>query len=585
MINYEVCQINTETGNIKGNFSKIEKCINESKADIIIFPEMAFTGYCLGALFDNIDFIIEQQDCLDKIQDILKKSSEKIVIIGHISYRGMRRSGFPRLYNSVSCIQYNKIQTYDKQLLANAEHHEDRKYFLEGEGTKIFDVETIYGKKIKIGCPVCEDVWYVDHHRNIPEEMVNMGAEILIIPNQSYFYYGKQEKRKELFSNIAKYNNVPVISVNSVGIGDIVKNIMIFDGGSLSFNRYGEMISEFPQFEEKNDIIDFEVNIEQNKKGKYEEILQALIFGQREHFRQVGFKTAQIHMSGGLDSSIVGAIAVLSLGKENVVFITNPSSINSSKTINNAKHSAEKLGVKLWINPIQEIVDTILKVDAESFIGKLSKPAISSLHASLRCTLGMYNSHRFNSAFVSTTNHTEMALGYSGYLDITFAGLHCLLGDISKIELYEFAEYLNQVIFKDDVIPRNLYNGEIEPSAELPDNTGADPIDYKIQSGLCCEIIRKHKSKRQLINDFIQKKLTKDYFPILPKLYGENDVYDSYTLEEFKREIDYSFNGKIKSYPGLRKSVYKAAQGPPNFIISPRSRGFSDRETLLNFYV
>ena len=589
-INYEICQINIETGNIKGNFSKIKKIIDESEADIVIFPEMAITGYCLGALFDNIDFIIEQNGCIKEIQNLLKelRYGDKTVIIGHISYKGMRRNGFPRLYNSVSCIRKETIQTYHKQLLANSDHHEDRKYFMEGKETTIFDVE-INGEKIKIGCPICEDSWYKNHSRNVPEKMVNLGAEILIIPNQSYFYYGKQEKRRELFSSIAKNNNVPVISINPVGIGDIVKNILIFDGGSMIFDRYGNIIAELQQFEEKNVRINFSDKhdiIFSKKKEKYSEILDALIFAQREHFRLLGFKIAQIHMSGGLDSSIVGAITVKSLGAENIVFITNPSNDNSDITLKNAKQTADKLGVKLWTNPIQKIVNTILEVDSESFIGcdKLSNAAISSLHASLRTTLGMYNSHRFKSAFVSTTNHTEMALGFSGYLDITFAGLHSIISDLSKVELYKLAEYLNDEIFKDDVIPKNLYDGSLEPSAELPDSKGPDPIDYKIQSGLCCEIIRKHKSKRQLMNDYVQRTLTPDYFPILPKLYGNKNIYENYTLKEFEREVDYTFNGKPGKYLGLKKSVYKAAQAPPNFIISPRSRGFSDRETLINKY-
>ena len=232
-----VHQINTVTGDLEGNTQKIKDCIfkdwENGKVDISIFPETAITGYTCGSLFDRVDFINEQNEKLKEIAKYIRSHHSGIVIIGFVSLHGTNRNGFPILMNSVAVIDRFRIRTYHKQLLADSDHHEDRKYFKSGNETKIFDVILPNVGKIKIGVPICEDSWFTNHHRDIPREMVEMGAELLVIPNQSYFYYGKQEIRRNLFSKIAKNNNVPVISVNAVGVGDIVKNIVIFDGGSL----------------------------------------------------------------------------------------------------------------------------------------------------------------------------------------------------------------------------------------------------------------------------------------------------------------------------------------------------------------
>ena len=196
-------QINTVSGDIKGNFKNIlektHKAFSEG-SDIVVFPETAFTGYCVGALWDNTDFILEQENCVRDLMRIVPYN--KCVIIGYISYHGTKTDGFPSLKNSVAVINKNRVQRYDKQLLANADHHEDKKYFKPGKKTKVFKL-LINEEEVTIGVPICEDSWYINHKRNVPKEMVNMGAEILISINQSYFYYNKQELRTKIFSKLS----------------------------------------------------------------------------------------------------------------------------------------------------------------------------------------------------------------------------------------------------------------------------------------------------------------------------------------------------------------------------------------------
>lgn len=578
----KIAQINTVTGDIKGNFKKIKDIITQSidkkDCDTIVFPETAITGYCCGSLWDREDFVKEQEEKVYELLNIIPDNF--LVIIGYVRFLGIRKNGFLRLRNSAAIINNGQCQYYDKQLLANSDHHEDRKYFESGKESKVFDIK-LNDKYIKIGVPICEDIWYTDHTRNIPKEMKELGADMIICINQSYFYYGKNDVRFNIYSTIAKNLKIPVVAVNNIGIGDILKNILIYDGNSMIVDSTGELCFKGLSFKEDITIMDLnQLNLYKGKyeirKDKYSDILKALKFEQSEMFKLQGIKVAQIHMSGGIDSAIVGAITALTHEKENIVFITNPSSYNSSKTLNNAKWIADKLNIKLWTNPIENIYNEILKEDKLSFGDDISDVAKSCIQATLRTCLGLYNAHRFKSTLISTTNHTELCLGFSTYLDVSYAGIHTLLGDLTKIELFEFAKHLNEKVFFDEIIPKNLYNGECEASAELPDNSGPDPINYLIQSGLCSEIIRNNKSKKQLIEEFINKTLSIDSFPLV-EYYKYKSVYDLFTLEDFKKEIDFTFR-KLKS------SVYKCGQAAPVPCISKRMRGFSSRETLINKY-
>jgi len=579
-------QINTVSGDIKGNFNNIlEKtniALNEN-ADVIVFPEVAFTGYCVGALWDNTDFIFEQEQCVIELLKIVPY--DKCLIVGYISYHGTKPDGFPLLKNSVAVINKNKIERYDKQLLANADHHEDKKYFQAGKKSKVFNIQ-LKDKQVKIGTPICEDMWYTNHTRNIPKEMVDMGAEILISVNQSYFYYGKQKLREKLFLDLSNDLNIPIISVNSVGVGDIVKNIIIFDGSSVVFSGGNKWIT-MKRFEEDSTSVIFYKNstrlviyenipveyrsfrVDENKK--YEEIINAIIFEQKELFKLVGIPNAQVHISGGIDSAIGMALSILSMGTKNCVFITNPTNLNS-----NSLKIVEQLGknfkAKIHTNELEEIYQTFNRKDTENFGSELHKTGQATMQAVLRSVQGLAACHRFNSGIVACGNHTEIVLGWASFHDIGSIGVHSPIGDLTKLELFELCKHINKKFHKlgyvEHVIPEDLFNGKITPAAELPDSM-EDPIDYYIQSGLCAEIIRCKKTKTQLINDFENKRLTKDFFP--------EDIYEKYTMEQFITEVDFTLR---KS----RISVFKAAQAAPIVILSPRSRGFSNRETIINKY-
>ena len=412
-----------------------------------------------------------------------------------------------------------------------------------------------------------------------------MGAQMLISINQSYFYYNKQELREKLFSDISRNLNVPVVELNSIGVGDIVKNIIIFDGSSMVFNK-GYKVQQMKRFEEddlkfyifhQSNKIQIELIQEKNqrfyhtKQNKYDEIIDAICFEQKELFKLLGIPNAQVHISGGVDSAIGMALSVLSMGKDNCVFITNPTSLNSD-SLPVVKQLADNFGVKIYTNELEEIYQIFNKKDTENFGSELNTTGQATIQAVLRTVQGLASCHRFKSGIVACGNHTEIVLGWASFHDIGSIGVHSPIGDLTKLELFELCKHINKRFhslgYVEHVIPEDLFNGKIIPAAELPDSK-YDPIDYYIQSGLCAEIIRMRKTKKQLISDFENKRLTEDFFP--------KDVYEKYTMEQFIKEVDFTLR---KS----RISVFKAAQGAPIVILSPRSRGFSNRETIINKY-
>ena len=563
-------QINTVTGDITGNYEKIERGVLEDSkrgSFLSIFPETAITGYMCGSLWDREDFVKEQQE---KIYD-LRKYIEDIdyngtVIVGFVDFLGMKKNGFPVLKNAAAIIDKNNVRIYHKQLLASADHHEDKKYFEPGDRSLVFTCK-VGDESREVGVLICEDAWISDHRTNIPQEMVHMGAEILVHINQSYFYYGKQNKRIALGESISKTYNVPFVSVNAIGVGDILKNIVIFDGNSFVIDTEGNCAFVAPAFEEYNGSPNL-YSESYSPKSKYKEICDALLFEQKEFFRLCGISKAQVHISGGLDSAIVAALVKKAMGKENTILITNPSNLNT-ESLKYVKALADGLEMEYYTFPVQKIYDTFVTEFVASFGQQLPLSGLSCAQATLRSVQGLVANHLFKSGIVATGNHTEIVLGWATFHDIGSIGTHALIGDLTKMELYELARYINKFLYGKEVIPSDLFNGKFVPAAELPD-AKEDPIDYTVQSGICAMLIRDRKNQKQILKEIHEEIPNPDYFPDI-------DEVRKYSKAGLKAQIEFA----VKA---MKRSVFKAGQAAPTVIISPRSRGFSNRETLINYY-
>lgn len=569
-------QIEIKTGDIKGNTSRIKEAIQKAlddKSDILVLPETSITGYCCGSLFNNIDFINDNINSLNVISKLVP--SELHVVLGFVDLKLIRKDGFPEISNSIAILNnQNIIYTYDKQCMANSGHHEDKKYFAPGMRTSVKEL-TIRGQKIVVGTPICEDVWYMDHVRNIPYEMVNMGAEILLVCNQSYFTYDKMFKRIDIYQHLTKTLNVPIIQVNAIGIGDIVKNFMMFDGGSSI--HYIDKKCILPQF--TTDIKTIGLDFSQADHltnfanyDKYEQIYQSLIFGSKEIFKNCGISKAQLHLSGGLDSTIVGVILAQAFDKDKILFVSNPTKYNSSKTIGYINHLSKKLDIPVSWFEMGKIADTYISVFTESFNEEPSPLSKSTSHAVGRTVQGLMVSNHFKTAIVCTGNHTENILGWCNFHDIGSIGIVSLIGDLSKTELYFLSDHINKR-FNDEIVPTDLYKDKFKPAAELPDSS-EDPFDYWVVSGICSSIIRKRYNKMTMVSLYDSKELDSEDFP---NDFNGVSIYNRISKDDFEKQVE-------RCFLLMKRSVFKSAQHAPNLILSNRSRGFSNRETLINHY-
>lgn len=577
---FSLHQINTITGDLNGNTTKIVNLIRQDASEnveISVFPETAISGYMCGSLWDRFDFVKDQIRKLEQIKNTYEESMHQgCVVIGFVNLYGSKRNGLPLLTNSVAVIhKVNSsviIDIYDKQLLASTDHHEDVKYFKPGKETKIFNVNLPNLGDVKFGVPICEDGWVCDHKRDIPREMVEMGADFLISINQSYMYYGKQKKRYELFSKIAKDNDVPVIYLNSIGLGDILKNIVAFDGGSMVFDINGRLVYEADKYKELSHMFKYQDTeyIHFSNHSKYREISDVILFEQKHFFELQNIENALIAFSGGIDSALVLAMVIKAMGKDHTKVVTMPSNL-SSDSFKYINWMQDMLNINVFRQPIQEMENLFLDIDKKFMFNAPEIPSkgLSSFHAVLRTVYGLVDCHRFNAGIVATGNQTEDILGWASFHDIGSVGVHSPISDLMKIEIYQLSEYVNNYIYGQEIIPKDLYDGTVKPSAQLPDSM-EDPIDYWIQSGICASLVRDRKSLDDLMWEYESKTLPDDYFPLMGEVY-------KYSKDDWKSQIEWAI-GK------MRISVYKTAQAPPKLNISPRSRGFSNRETLINYY-
>jgi NAD+ synthetase len=546
-----MCQMMPEVGNIKGNTEKVKNLILKHKdCDFIVFPELAISGYNCGDLFEKKMFIEECEYAIVQIIDYLyeQKIFNPVIIIG------CPHKKKNDLYNSAYIINNGNIASiYNKQLLANDYHHEDRKYFKPGNASTVY-----YLGGIKFGILICEDGWKT-YGRDIANEYYEDGAEIIFSINYSYFTYNKIEARTEIF----KHDHLPMVYVNAVGVGDISKNFITYDGHSFIYNPYGVInkYEHMPMFKEISDEVIYNTQSRNLSShfptsighDKYWLIFKAISFSIKNIFREIGLNKTQVHISGGVDSAVVAVLAVHALGSENCVFITQPSKNNGSETLENAEYIAKKLGVPLQYEPISEYVALYKKENPD-----FNNAEIACFEATVRKSLGFAKANRNKTGILACGNHTENVLGWFTYGDIGSMGVLQPIGDLTKTEIFELCEFIN-CNKNDEIIPTKLFDGSMKPAAELEDSK-EDPFDYYLMSFICERIIRYGEVPSEIMSII---KMNGNF-----SKYPESVLYDNVILAWHKSKL----------------SVYKRAQSAPVLILSNRSIGFSSRETIIDHY-
>jgi NAD+ synthase (glutamine-hydrolysing) len=470
-----VAQINTSVGDLEGNTQKIIAAIKtvEKKADLLVFPELSITGYPPQDLLLEKNFVEKNKEMLSKIARICTVPS----IVGFVDTHGKN------IYNAAALLQNKEAKVQHKMLLPNYDVFDEKRYFTPGTSQSLFQ---LHGKKI--GIEICEDLWEQDYDVKPTSTLQKLGADILINISASPYCMGKLKERLSL----AQEYNIPLfVYCNLVGGQDE----LVFDGQSLVLKE-GTVIRIGKAFEEDLFIIDTEVMYPQInlKISEPEHLFKALILGLRDYCRKTQFEKVVIGMSGGIDSSLVCCLACESLGKENVVGIFMPSQYTSQESREDVNTLAEALGISFLTVPIHDIVDSYKKMLDPLFHKLPEDTTEENIQARIRGNLLMAFSNKFGHLVLAPGNKTELALGYCTLYGDMSGGLS-VIGDISKMQVYELARYFNKVK-GEEIIPERVF--QKRPSAELKEGQ-VDPFDYAVVSPVVDLIIEEQTSRKELL--------------------------------------------------------------------------------------
>ncbi|MBC35208.1 MAG: NAD+ synthase [Bacteroidetes bacterium] len=488
-----LAQINYHIGNFSSNIQKVKDTIQKAKtenADLVVFSELAVSGYPPRDFLEFDDFI---DQCYDALNEIAKDTDGIGIIIG-CPTRNDAEKGKP-LFNSGVFIADGKIVSmHHKALLPNYDIFDEYRYF---EPNKKFEIINFRGKKIAL--TICEDLWNVGNDPlytlNPMDELMQYEPDLMVNIAASPFHTEQAKQRKEiLLENVRKYE-LPLFYVNHVG----AQTELLFDGGSLVLNAEAEICNELNYFEEDFKVIDtndLQCNSAELKEfSKMELIHDALVMGVRNYFQKLGFKKAILGLSGGIDSAVTAVIAARALGAENVRAILLPSEYSSDHSIKDAEDLAKNLGCEYDIISIKDAYQTMTNNLDPYFNGLPFDITEENIQARLRGVILMALSNKFGYILLNTSNKSEAAVGYGTLYGDMNGGLS-VIGDVYKIDVFALARFMNK---DGEVVPENTIVKP--PSAELrPDQKDSDSLpDYETLDEILYQYIELRKGPKDLI--------------------------------------------------------------------------------------
>jgi NAD+ synthase (glutamine-hydrolysing) len=430
---------------------------------------------------------------------------------------------------------------------------------------------------VRLGVSICEDLWDEYYPIKPLDELVAKGADVLVNLNASPFYPGKRQERDAIIRRHIQRLRKPLVYVNTAGAADNGKNIITFDGESLAYDAGGRLLAIGRQFVEDLMFVDIGAgtNIaaatgrrpELPSMDRDREMYAALEMALRDYMRKTGFSRAVVAVSGGIDSALALAIAVDALGADKVAAFNMPSRFNTDATRSIAERLSRSLGVAYGVIPIQEIDEHVRSVFEQHAHPIAQGYTRENLHARIRGLLMMAESNDTGALLISCGNETEIALGYATLYGDMCGGIS-LIGDLSKLDVYRLARYVNAK-HGAEKIPEETFS--IKPSAELAAGQ-FDPFDYYVVAPIVGELVERRRSPGELVELFERHELDLTRFVTDPEGLS---VYDKHTAATFSDVV-------YDAYRRLRRSVYKRLQGPPIVSVTERAFGFDLRETIIN---
>ena len=629
-----LAQMEVLPGCLEKNVRKMLEMIKRAKeenVDLIIFPELCISGYILSDLWVNEAFC----DALMKYNTTFLEASTGIALAyGNIysdreinlrwndGFYHPNKDGRTRKYNAVYVFQNGRCAkrikennilpegVQPKTLLPEYRIFDDERYFFslsdiaKDSGVPLSSLAQPFiieakDKNVKIGFELCEDLWCNDYRisgkpLNMTNMLINNGAQMIVNISASPWNYGKNESRDNriLFLNEqAEEKFVPFLYVNNVGVQNNGKNLITFDGGTTVYNNQGLPVL-MGEKAYKEELIVFEDSvvtdhpIERKKEPKVRRKFEAIVEGIKHMSHLKGEPSPLqfvVGLSGGIDSAVVACLLTIACGAENVIAVNMPAAVNKEQTKIVSKSVASKLGID-WINvPIDPLITSHEQIFSE--LDRRFAPSvqavdlsIENIQAKIRGTSILSNfAGRYNRFFTCNGNKLEIALGYTTlYGDVN--GALAPIGDLTKSEVYEMARFLNNEVFREEVIPSTLlpdalfsFDGKwIIPSAELKKDQ-IDPMRF----GYHCSLLEAY-------TDYIRK-TPEDFFEwYLEGTLEKNLGISEKLIARWGMDNPKLFVQDMEWFVStIQKSVFKRVQSPPIIITSRSSYGYDIRESML----
>ena len=458
-----LAQINPTVGDFAGNSAKIldfAKRAQRSGADLAVFSELCLCGYLPMDLIERPHFI-------DQNERELACLAKQVPIPSIVGYAARATGSTGKsAANAAALLANGKIEfVQHKMLLPTYDVFDESRYFQPAVVQNVF---SLYGQNL--GITICEDIWNDKnfwakplYDRDPVAELIAKRASVIINISGSPYTLDKRALRLDMLRALAESHGLPVVYVNQVGGNDS----LVFDGGSVVVLPDGRIPAQASSFVEDLVLFETETNtgeIHAQPATEIELVLQALICGTRDYVCKSGFRAAVVGLSGGIDSSVVAAIAVSALGRENVLGVSMPGPYSSEGSRADARLLAENLGIEFLTLPISEVFHSYQTALADAFRGRPENVTEENLQARVRGNFLMALSNKFGSMVLSTGNKSEMAVGYCTLYGDMAGGL-AMLSDVPKTMVYALADLVNR---ERELIPRASI--EKPPSAELRPN-------------------------------------------------------------------------------------------------------------------
>lgn len=491
-----LAQLNYHIGNFEYNTKKIIDNILLAKAggaDLVVFAELAICGYPPRDFLEFDEFI----ELCEKAAAEVAVHCRGIACIVGLPVRNEVLAG-KDLYNAAYFIEEGNVKAVVKKaLLPTYDIFDEYRYF---EPANQFECITFKGRKIAL--TICEDLWNINNNplyvSNPMDVLIEQKPDLMINIAASPFSYCHDDERVVVLADNAKKYQLPLLYVNQVG----AQTEIIFDGGSLAFDKAGNLLDEMPYFEEALKIYEVEGDEIKGYGPKthqavpdIEQIYEALVLGIKDYFAKSGFSKAVLGLSGGIDSAIVCALACRALGPENVMAVLMPSKYSSDHSIKDALDLVTNFGCKHEVIPIKEAADAFDSMMANAFQGQPFNLTEENIQARCRGIVVMAMSNKFGYILLNTSNKSECAVGY-GTLYGDMCGAIGVIGDVYKTQAYQLAHYIN----KDSImIPENSIIKP--PSAELrPGQKDSDSLpEYDVLDKILFQYIELKQSSAAII--------------------------------------------------------------------------------------